>query len=362
MSKDIERGSLLSEVNALMGPVRDVLEEERKRNDFHTYKIDLREEVKEPIPVLSIEGMTICSEGNISTIVGEAKSRKTFLCSALVAGYIHRYQQPILGSDPRPGNLVLWVDTEQSKAHVQLMNKRILAMASHDTFYNYQYLQVLALREMDPKMRSKMLFEAIAEYKPKLVVIDGVSDLLYNTNDLEESERLITQLMRTSSRMQNHILMVLHTNPNSDKARGHIGSALQRKSESVIYVRRTGDCSIVEPQYCRNEPFDRFAFRINAEGIPVTCPLPNFAATEQQEFHQAVQAAISEIPGKCCDRETLITRLVKRLDCSRRAASMRILRAVRDGILLQTHHDKQGRQELRLITPTTPVTTDSPST
>lgn len=325
---------LLREVDQIMQQVRPIVAEEAAKNNYRTYEIDLKEEVKEPVPILSIEGMTICSEGNISTIVGEAKSKKTYLCSALVAGFLHRYGKSVLGSSPHPEESVLWVDTEQSKAHVQLLNKRILEMAGHDTFYNYKYLKVLALREIDPKMRSKLLFDAIADCKPRLVVIDGISDLQYNTNDLEESERLVTQLMRTSSRMKNHILMVLHTNPGSDKARGHIGSALQRKSESVLYVRKVGDCSIVEPQFCRNEPFDRFAFRINAEGFPECCPLPTVAASDHEPRMAIIRELMSEMGGYA-DRSILLEKLRKRLECSRNAASMRILRALRDGLLIE---------------------------
>lgn len=335
------KSTLLQEVNSIMQQVRPIVAEEAAKNDFHTYEIDLKEEIKEPVPILSIEGMTICSEGNISTIVGEAKSKKTFLCSALVAGFIHRYHKPVLGSDTHSDELVLWVDTEQSRSHVQLLYKRILTMAKHDTFYNYKNLKVLAMREIDPTLRSKLLFEAIKEYKPRLIVIDGISDLLYNTNDLEESERLVTQLMRTSSRMKNHILVVLHTNPNSDKARGHIGSALQRKSESVLYVRKIGECSVVEPQFCRNEPFDRFAFRINSEGQPEAVALPEIAASEQKPRMEAIRELMTQMGG-FCSREILTEKLQKRLDCSRKAASMRILRAIREGVLIARRDNQLG--------------------
>jgi hypothetical protein len=39
-------------------------------------------------PLISINGSCICSRGNISAICGEAKSKKRFLASALVASAI----------------------------------------------------------------------------------------------------------------------------------------------------------------------------------------------------------------------------------------------------------------------------------
>ena len=270
--------------------------------------------------------------GNISTIVGEAKSKKTFLCSALIAGFLHAQSTPVLGSDPHRGT-VLWVDTEQSRSHVQLLNRRILRLGGYDEQAgDIPRLKMLALREKNPTTRRKLLFDAINELKPRLVVIDGISDLLYNTNDLEESEELVSTLMRTSSRLMNHILMVLHTNPNSDKARGHIGSALQRKSESVIYVRKVGDTSIVEPQFCRNEPFDRFAFRINGEGLPVEAPIPSFVEVQSDQRIGEVVEELKNLGGSA-SREVLIERLAKRSDNSRRSISMRLLRLLRDNKL-----------------------------
>ncbi|MBR4029001.1 MAG: hypothetical protein IKJ08_05405, partial [Alistipes sp.] len=61
-----------------------------------------------------------------------------------------------------------------------------------------------------------------------------------------ESDALVCALMSLSTKTNTHILCVLHTNPGSDKARGHLGSSLQRKAETVIYVHRNGECSVVE--------------------------------------------------------------------------------------------------------------------
>ena len=331
-TQKVEGMDLLHEARELMQEVHAERKKQQDEEDFNTYLIDVNESIIDPTPILSIDGMTLCSVGNISTIVGEAKSKKTFLCSALVAGFLHAESSPILGSAPRSG-LVLWVDTEQSRSHVQLLNRRILHMGGYATERsNNPRLKVLALREMNPEKRRKLLFDAINELNPRLVVIDGISDLLYNTNDLEECEGLVSTLMRTSSRLENHILMVLHTNPNSDKARGHIGSALQRKSESVIYVRKVGDVSIVEPQFCRNEPFDRFAFRINSEGIPVEAPIPSFAEVQSDQRIGEVIEELQKLGGSA-SREVLIERLTKRTENSRRAISMRLLRLLREGKL-----------------------------
>lgn len=299
-----------------------------------TYEIDLSQSVAEPVPVVSLDGMTVCSEGNVSAVVGEAKSKKTFLCSALVGGLLSA--AGYMGFDPR-GKRVLWIDTEQAKAHVHRVIRRTHVIACLDCTENDDHLHVLALRELDPKHRADIAFEAIRHYRPDLVVIDGIADLQYNTNDLQESERIVTSLMKISSQQQTHILCVLHTNPNSDKARGHVGSALQRKAETVFYVHRVGDVSVVEPQFCRNEPFERFAFRVGGDGLPELCDLP------AQHVRDVCAAILEEHYGGAAERAVLIRRLSEQEGISLAAAKVRVSRALKRGLLILSEDGREVR-------------------
>jgi hypothetical protein len=174
---------------------------------------------------------------------------------------------------------------------------------------------------------------AIELYTPQLVVIDGISDLMYNTNDIEESDRILGRLMALSTEYNCHILCVLHTNPNSDKARGHIGSALQRKAETVIFVHKVGECSVVEPQFCRNEEFEPFAFIIDEEGLPVECDLPKDSTGTTNECVRIMEAYYPN----GIERTVLIDRLTKELGLSYGTAQVRISRALRAGLL--TNYD-----------------------
>lgn len=189
-------------------------------------------------------------------------------------------------------------------------------------------LHVMTLRELEPRLRADKLYAAIELYRPKLVVIDGIADLQHNTNDLEESERIITRLMALSTEYRCHIMSVLHTNPNSDKARGHTGSALQRKAETVMYVHRVGDKSVVEPQFCRNEPFERFAFRVNQEALPELCELPS----EDKAEDLCVKILRDEYGG-AVERMVLINKVIEVSGSSRNAAQVRVHRAIKSGLV-----------------------------
>jgi hypothetical protein len=188
---------------------------------------------------------------------------------------------------------------------------------------------MLKLRELEPKDRRMALRDSLYLRRPNIVVIDGIADLLYNTNDIEESDGLIGELMALSTQYNCHIINVLHTNPGTDKARGHIGSSLQRKSESVIYVHRDENTSIVECQFSRNEPFERFAFTVNDTGLPEICNLPTEITTKEDE----VVSILNTYFSGSSERVVLSHKLEEQLGLSRTAASMRIARALRKGLL-----------------------------
>lgn len=212
----------------------------------------------------------IFSVGDISVITGQPKSRKTFLVSAIITAFLA--ENGYLGLSSSNGGSVLLIDTEQSKPHVLTVVKRIYRLLRWD--YNDSHadkLNVLYLRELPAVERLKVTEQAVREYRPKLVIIDGFADLLRDTNSLEESTERVADLMRISSEYQCHISSVVHTNPNSEKMRGHVGSELQRKSESVMLVTKSDEITTVSPQFCRNVKFKKFSFRIDEVGLPITC-------------------------------------------------------------------------------------------
>ena len=311
--------------------VKERIEQNCRFNSFKAHLIDASTEISEPVPVISRYGSIIASEGNISAIVGAAKSKKTFLCTALVGALLRPSGTAAFGITPSQ-SLVLWVDTEQSASHTQRVIKRIHRMAHRDENKPYDMLKTLTLREIEPKERFNILRDAIAYYKPRLVVVDGISDLMYNSNCIEESDAVVGELMALSTEYNCHIMSVLHTNPNSDKARGHIGSTLQRKVETMIYVRKVGERSVVEPQYCRNEEFAPFAFHVTEEGMPEECEMPNEQIEGESTENVCLRIMRESYPNGV-ERKVLTTRLVDELNMNRAYARVKIARAVAKGHL-----------------------------
>ena len=316
-----------NDLSALRNSIRN-FEAEIIEERLRPYVVDMTKQLPEVQPLVSINGSCVCSVGNISAICGEAKSRKTFLTSGLIASamaYPSKRLNNFSTVEKQCTLDVLWVDTEQGEQHVRKVVDRISEMtgAKIGGAVSEPRLTTLALRELSPAERKQCLYDAMSLMHYDIVVIDGIADLQRNTNDLEESDALVTELMALSTQANTHIVCVLHTNPGTDKARGHLGSSLQRKAESVLFVHRVGDCSVVEPQFCRNEPFERFAFRVGESGIPELCSLPS----ERNDRHPIV-ALVEDNYGGSIERSTLINKLMELRGLSKQAAHMQLKRAI----------------------------------
>ena len=311
-----------------MGFVDDVImgEPGSSKIDISALVIDLSEQLPDPQPIVRIWGNLIASRGNVSTVVGLANSRKTFLTAAVASGFLS--SSDFLGFDTPATGKVVYIDTEQARAHVHKVARRILRSIGLPTDRNHDQLVVAALRELTPDQRREATGEILRRYKPDLLILDGVADLCNDPNDLHESEALTCELMRWSSEYDNHILCVLHSNPGGEKARGHLGSALLRKSETVMLVKADGDTSVVSPQYCRNEPFTEFAFQINASGLPELCGIPA-PQPKENVFAEIMEA------GKVYAHSELIEMLMEAVDLKEGSAKSKISRAVKAGTIVK---------------------------
>ena len=248
-----------------------------KKEDFAALWKSIRLKVTDtydvPPEILWVNGSTIGTLGNFIASTGKAKSKKTFNISAIVAAALTNdevlHYSACLPPDKRK---ILYVDTEQSRYHCHKVMERILRLAGLPTDQDRDDFVFIVLREQTPDMR-KRIIEYMLENMPNvgLLIIDGIRDLMYDINSPSESTDLINLLMRWSSGYNLHIHTVLHLNKGDDNTRGHIGTELNNKAETVLLVEKdksNGDISKVSAMHIRAMDFEPFAFRINDWALP----------------------------------------------------------------------------------------------
>jgi hypothetical protein len=238
--------------------------------------IDADEQIEHPPIAISIGykydgNVPLVTYGNICCIVGASKSMKSFFKSALVACYIGGKAQtyfPDIKGHQTKGKYVIDVDTEQGKYHVQKVVKRTHTMIGG----GYKGYKGFALRSKTPKERVTfiewILKESVYAGNIGLLSIDGVADLIDNVNDLDSSNYITQKLMTWSNDYNIAIITILHKNFDSERPTGHLGSAILKKSETVIFVNKEDAVVQVTAKYSRNIPFDDFSFTVDEHGIP----------------------------------------------------------------------------------------------
>ena len=267
--------------------IKDAMENERRTE----YNVDMRPEedflsdilsasqiratdtYETPPQIIWIDNSTIATLGNFSASTGKAKSKKTFNVSAIVAASLAGKQVLNYRAHlPEGKRKILYVDTEQSRFHCKRVLCRILRLAGLPTDVHPPLLEFLCLRGYATKERLRKIEEAIYDLDDLgLVVIDGIRDLAHDINSPGESTRIISKLMQWTDDRQIHIHTILHQNKGDENARGHIGTELNNKAETVLQVEKdkgNGDISHVSAIHIRAMDFEPFAFRINDKALP----------------------------------------------------------------------------------------------
>lgn len=236
-------------------------------------QIRVTDEIAVAPEVLFCNGSVIGTLGNFSASTGKAKSKKTFNVSAIVAaalmnGEVLRY----VAEFPDNKRTVLYFDTEQSPYHCQKVIRRALQLAGLPLDRHPDNLIFAQLRAQVPDTRLEIIDRAIATTpNVGLVIIDGVRDLMFDINNATESSRLINKLMEWTDKYQIHIPTVLHLNKSDDNVRGHVGTELNNKAETVLQVSKSStddEVTEVSASCIRAMDFAPFAFRVNDYGLP----------------------------------------------------------------------------------------------
>lgn len=245
------------------------------------FKVNVSDDVPMPEIVLSfcdVNGYNkrmVMTRENISCVTAQAKVGKTFLIKLIVSAVLKKetFQNRLLSELPEGRDKILYIDTEQSKYHVRLALSHIKELIGEDSDHLLNRIDVYQFDAISTPKRYEYVKWLIYNTKPDFVIIDGISDLSLNTNDLKESDELVTNLRIWATENNCHICNVIHQNPNDiqTKMKGHLGTKLQDKSEIVIGVSVDKDNEnnrIVQSLASRNRKPEPFEFTITEEGLP----------------------------------------------------------------------------------------------
>jgi len=231
--------------------------------DIERFRVKVTDNIPKPDVVLSINSQIVSTRKNIFGITGKAKVGKSFLMTLINGVVLKKGKLGALESYlPKGKDKILFIDTEQSNFHVNLVLKRIEKIST-----NLENLLMYAFDAV--KTTERYAFTEHLIYNTKglgLVIIDGIADLVHSVNDEVVAVDLADSLRRWATECDVAIGYVLHQNPSDNsKMRGHLGTVLMNKSETVLQIQSAPDndsIKIVDTTQTRNKKPDSWSFEI----------------------------------------------------------------------------------------------------
>lgn len=212
------------------------------------------------------------------------------------------------GKDPLK---VLWYDTEQSDESTQdILKNRIVPMMikTHPQplpmMEGSGYLQgqnqmddlftprpnreglgvglfdVFNVRGVEWKERRPLLAEAIHHYRPDLVIVDGIRDLVNDINDGVLAQEVMEELLHLATQQNCCIVCVLHQNKGSEdhNLRGWIGTELMNKAFEVYACEKMMPQRVFKVEQTLTRKYDieqALYFEVDEQGLPKASAPPS---------------------------------------------------------------------------------------
>ena len=214
---------------------------------------------------------------------GRAKSGKTFVISILMTLCVAREILTFKRMADEPLR-VLWYDTEQSDNSTQdILVNRIIplfqrTMGDDEAFPEHMF-DIFNVRNVDRAHREAYFLEAIEHYRPDLVILDGIRDLVSDINDGSVAQDMMEKLMKTAQTFNCCMVCVLHQNKSGDSRdpRGWLGTELLNKAYDVFATEKIMPQRIfkLEQLYTRKYDIEQcLYFLVDDEGLPCVTEAP----------------------------------------------------------------------------------------
>ena len=235
---------------------------------------------------------------------------------------------------------VLWIDTEQGRGRARRIKRRMRRILDSDA----ALLEVFDLREIDPPKRLMACALAIEQYRPSLVVIDGIADLCNDPNHIVEGAIIQQFVMKFSSHYNCHILTVIHANLNDVmsggkvlRPRGHAGSNLYRKTETAMVFNADGEITKVSFEKARGKRPEDFCFKVNDHGLPEVVGAPqqdDGPSLRQQMRCNAIAIYCRDVHGGCRSTD-IVNQVMRAYKVSKRTVMEDIKQTMEAGLIVK---------------------------
>jgi hypothetical protein len=300
----------------------------------------------EPTSRFSLAGVPICTPANLTTISGQAKAGKSAVVGSMIGSTFAASDSDCLGffSENPHGHAVVLVDTEQCPFDHWAGTERIARRAGIDPVPAWLRSYCLTgFSASDVRLSIRLLTEqAVRDFGGvHSVFVDGAADAAQDVNDPAESNSLVTELHALAIKFDCPIINIIHVNPGSDfKTRGHLGSQLERKSETNLRLEKDDNgATVIWADKNRRAPIPkntapRFAWNDEARmHVTVASQRSSKDAADKQAMQIEAEAVFTAAGNALINYGKFISLLEREVHASKSTAKRRFGQMLRTQII-----------------------------
>jgi len=219
--------------------------------------------------------------GALVTYSGVEKSRKSSTVAAVVASSIRTsLGNAIKGTEKFPfvfktaGKKILWIDTEQADVWFWENMRRVMVQSG--LLDDSDLLTGVPMADFMPDERCLKTDALVTRLKPDILVLDGVTDFVWDPNDQKESMKFYLNYVRKWQAAGCMVKPIIH-NSKDDTLRGHTGKLLQRKCDAALIINPDGENAIeITVKFIRGEKPDAFRLDVGRFNILYSGTVPEY--------------------------------------------------------------------------------------
>ncbi len=197
-------------------------------------------------PLVNMGEVPIIRRGTINIIQGKYGSHKSRIaevfCSLLIANSTGCMQHCLNFERTDEAITVVYIDTERNlneefPTAIQSIKQKG-CYGVNDTPVDFRFTSIKQVPRTQRLQAVKTFIEQVRTKTtyPMFVLLDVVTDCVSDFNNASESMQLFDYLGNLCDNFGCTFLLVIHQNPNSEKARGHTGTEATNKASTVMQI------------------------------------------------------------------------------------------------------------------------------
>jgi hypothetical protein len=274
-------------------------------------------------PRVYIDGESFVTAHNLSMIQAPPGIGKSSICESILSNVLNKDCEGLGLYVDEEVERAVFFDCERDLSLIDESNEVMLKRANIKE-HNTKAI-IVGLRESFSIAEKKQrIIQVVEHIQPQLIMIDGVADLVLDTNGIEHTNNAYLWLMEIIVKYDLSIIVTLHPNKGTTTARGHIGSEMLRRCEGVIEVSENIEgIRTMQVTKARRSKKTKASFKWDEDvQMMVSCDvkqgntkkpsiIQSLSDYEIEQLKQALGFEIKHEPGKIVDKEIRVPILYK---------------------------------------------------